>query len=471
MSPTQQHATQREAYTPQAADGQLVGAAGSTLGTDPAPQAALDRAARYARFARRPATDHAPVLSAALADSAPQSRTAQQSHAAHSAQHARLPWIIALLAALIGIAGLTSAWSQQRQRADALTAEIAALRAGEQQAQGYQSELSRTLRLQQQKLAGQDQQLQSSTQDMTSVSRELNDLRDRLARLDAHNAELRDALGLITADSAPSAGPATPTPLPTAGPNGQLPAGMGGETGPLLALGGVTSTAAPTPPGGADFLDGFRAQIADLRHSLDVHEQIEDGLTDVATQRLREWAQLSDEDTTTNLAVDTASSEPAPPPPDTSTDKGGGGGSTRPPASPPKAPTLAISHLPKGYPFYGPISSPFGYRISPFVAGKGGYHKGLDIVAPTGTPVQATQAGRVIMAGWSDVYGRVVILNHGAGWVTLYGHNSRLLVTVGDWVERGQVVSYSGSTGMSTGPHIHYEIRHNDVPVNPANYR
>ncbi len=64
-----------------------------------------------------------------------------------------------------------------------------------------------------------------------------------------------------------------------------------------------------------------------------------------------------------------------------------------------------------------------------------------------------------------------MILNHGGGWVTLYGHNSRLLVQVGDWVEHGQVIAHSGSTGMSTGPHIHYEIRHNDVPVNPAKYR
>ncbi|MDQ2807376.1 MAG: peptidoglycan DD-metalloendopeptidase family protein, partial [Chloroflexota bacterium] len=379
----------------------------------------------------------------------------------------RWPWMVTLLAALIGMAVVTNAWAQQRQRADTLAAEITALRAGEQQVQGYQSELSRTLRLQQQKLAGQDQQIQSSAQDVTSVNRELSDLRDRLARLDAHNAELRDALGLTIGDAAPANPPATAS--PTTGPNGQLPAGMGGESGPLLALGGRT-TPLPTPPADTDFLAQCQSQLADLRHSLDVHEQIEDALTDVATQRLREWAQLSDDDTDTNLGVDTSGSEPVAPPPATGpapSDKGSGAK----PAPGQKPSTLTISHIPQGYPFYGAISSPFGYRISPFVAGKGGYHKGIDIVAPTGTPVQATQAGRVIMAGWSDVYGRVVILNHGGGWVTLYGHNSRLLVQVGDWVEHGQVIAHSGSTGMSTGPHIHYEIRHNDVPVNPAKYR
>ena len=477
MIPPESARTQPAAQRPQAADGDTVSALRAAWTADAAPASVPDRAARFARFTRHPATDHAPVLTAAAAtahSATTKNRTSGHHNSELRTQNSELTvprprrlWIVALLAALIGMVVVTNAWAQQRQRADTLAVEIAELRAGEQQVQGYQSVLSRTLLLQQQKLTGQDQQIQSSAQDVTSVNRELSDLRDRLARLDAHNAELRDALGLTTGDAAPAA---TPVPAgPTAGPNGQLPGGMGGASGPLRALGGLT-TPLPTPPPSTDFLEACRAQLADLRHSLDVHEQIEDALTDVATQRLREWAQLSDDDNDTNLGVDTAGSEPVAPPPDNPPSGKGDTAGGKP--TPGKAPsTLTISHIPQGYPFYGPISSPFGYRISPFVAGKGGYHKGLDIVAPTGTPVQATQAGRVILAGWSDVYGRLVILSHGGGWVTLYGHNSKLLVKVGDWVERGQVVAYSGSTGMSTGPHIHYEIRRNDVPVNPAKYR
>ncbi len=95
----------------------------------------------------------------------------------------------------------------------------------------------------------------------------------------------------------------------------------------------------------------------------------------------------------------------------------------------------------------------------------------MDIACPIGTPVHVTQAGKVIVAGWTATYGITVMVDHGKGWITIYGHNSKLKVKVGQYVDQGQTISLSGNTGPSTGPHIHYEVRHNGVPVNPANYR
>ncbi|HMA35828.1 MAG TPA: M23 family metallopeptidase, partial [Chloroflexia bacterium] len=205
------------------------------------------------------------------------------------------------------------------------------------------------------------------------------------------------------------------------------------------------------------------ARVAEIRHSLDVYAQIEDDLTSVAAQRLQEWLQMSEDDATSPPVDVTGSDTSATDPAVTGAKTPAGKGKT--------APAGVSSHLPQGLPYYGAISSPFGWRSSPFVKGKVGFHTGVDIVAPMGTAVHATQAGRVTLAGWSNVYGRVVMIDHGNGWSTLYGHNSHLLVAVGQWVGQGQVISYSGSTGMSTGPHIHYEVRHNNIPVNPMRFR
>ena len=153
--------------------------------------------------------------------------------------------------------------------------------------------------------------------------------------------------------------------------------------------------------------------------------------------------------------------------------RAGRGPGRRPTRSQVPAPVKPVvrSSIPAGLPFYGIITSPFGWRNSPFIAGTRTYHKGMDIACPTGTPVHVTQAGRVIIAGWTSAYGITVMVDHGNGWTTIYGHNSKLKVKVGQYVDQGQTISLSGSTGPSTGPHIHYEIRHNGVPVNPANYR
>ncbi len=120
-------------------------------------------------------------------------------------------------------------------------------------------------------------------------------------------------------------------------------------------------------------------------------------------------------------------------------------------------------------PGYTRTSSPYGYRIHPIFNTKK-LHSGLDIPAPTGTPAVAIDSGKVIFSGTKGGYGNTVMIQHDDGKVTLYGHNSKLAVSVGQRVEKGQVVSKIGSTGNSTGPHLHFEVRINGKPVNPVPY-
>jgi len=116
-----------------------------------------------------------------------------------------------------------------------------------------------------------------------------------------------------------------------------------------------------------------------------------------------------------------------------------------------------------GWPVSGPVTSPFGMRW-------GRMHEGIDIAVPSGTPVHAAAAGRVVYAGWMSGYGNLVALDHGGGLSTAYGHNTSLAVSVGEDVDAGQVIAYSGSTGHSTGPHVHFEVRVNGEPVDPLRY-
>ena len=97
-------------------------------------------------------------------------------------------------------------------------------------------------------------------------------------------------------------------------------------------------------------------------------------------------------------------------------------------------------------------------------------HQGIDIAAPTGTPIVAAKAGDVIFAGGMGGYGNCVIIDHGGGFSTLYGHQSRIAAGDGQSVERGQVIGYVGSTGHSTGPHLHFETRVNGSAQNPRRY-
>lgn len=124
---------------------------------------------------------------------------------------------------------------------------------------------------------------------------------------------------------------------------------------------------------------------------------------------------------------------------------------------------------PEGWPVRGWVTSPFGPRISP-ITGKPQFHEGMDIATQIGTPVVAPADGIVTKAGFEAGYGNMVELSHGYGLKTIFGHNSRLNVKPGQHVKRGDIISYSGNTGSSTGPHVHYEVRVNNLPVNPARY-
>jgi len=125
---------------------------------------------------------------------------------------------------------------------------------------------------------------------------------------------------------------------------------------------------------------------------------------------------------------------------------------------------------PRGSPLEGGyISSPFGWRKHP-KTGRRDYHTGIDIAAWPGTPVRATADGIVSFAGWSGGSGRLVVLEHGFGFTTAYAHNKKIIVKVGQKVNRGDIISYVGSTGNTTGPHVHYEVWLDKKPVNPRSY-
>ena len=115
------------------------------------------------------------------------------------------------------------------------------------------------------------------------------------------------------------------------------------------------------------------------------------------------------------------------------------------------------------WPLSGPITSPFGMRW-------GSLHPGIDIGVPTGTPIHAAAAGKVIWCGWMSGYGNLVMIDHGAGLASLYGHQSRIAASCGESVAQGQLIGYVGCTGFCTGPHLHFEIRLNGSPVDPLGY-
>jgi murein DD-endopeptidase MepM/ murein hydrolase activator NlpD len=117
-------------------------------------------------------------------------------------------------------------------------------------------------------------------------------------------------------------------------------------------------------------------------------------------------------------------------------------------------------------PTSGRLTSTYGWRIHPILKTRR-FHNGVDIAAPTGTPIVAADAGRVIFAGWKNAYGRTVVIDHGAGWSTMYGHCSSIYVSSGQIVSRGQKIAGVGSTGWSTGPHLHWTVYRNGSSVNP----
>jgi len=132
-------------------------------------------------------------------------------------------------------------------------------------------------------------------------------------------------------------------------------------------------------------------------------------------------------------------------------------------------PDFGAEAVPSLWPVRGEISEGFGQRMDPF-SGEGVFHSGIDIRAPFGTRVEAAADGIVLRAEPESGYGNEILVDHGFGMATKYGHLSKIFVVVGEEVKRGQVIGAVGMTGKTTGPHLHYEVIVNDTPVNPTKY-
>jgi murein DD-endopeptidase MepM/ murein hydrolase activator NlpD len=124
---------------------------------------------------------------------------------------------------------------------------------------------------------------------------------------------------------------------------------------------------------------------------------------------------------------------------------------------------------PSLWPVYGRLMSTYGSRSDP-LSGEGAFHSGVDLQANPGTPVRAAADGIVTHAAWSGGYGRLIVIDHGNGMQTWYGHLSRFYCVPGQDIRQGQVIGYSGSSGRATGPHLHYEVRVGGTPINPYPY-
>jgi murein DD-endopeptidase MepM/ murein hydrolase activator NlpD len=132
-------------------------------------------------------------------------------------------------------------------------------------------------------------------------------------------------------------------------------------------------------------------------------------------------------------------------------------------------PQFVRTTVPSIWPVRGQITAGFGQRMDPF-SGEGAFHSGVDISVPFGTKVEASADGIVLEAGPESGYGNQILIDHGYGLTSKYGHLSKIFVVVGQDVKRGQVIGAVGMTGKATGPHLHYEVHVHDTPVNPAKY-
>ena len=215
-------------------------------------------------------------------------------------------------------------------------------------------------------------------------------------------------------------------------------------------------------------VQGLRARQDDVRVQLELRidalrsesaqlEAQEANLTSLIVQR--ETAATSTTTTTAAAPTTTAPAPGQPPAPTT----------TRPPAAPTTTATPTTTRPSGGdrlrWPVSGPVTSPYGPRW-------GTFHKGIDIGAGMGTPIAAAGSGTIFFSGQMDGYGNVILLDHGNGIVTLYAHQSQLIATKGQYVDTGATIGLVGSTGNSTGPHLHFEVRtgSNGVAVDPMGY-
>ena len=126
----------------------------------------------------------------------------------------------------------------------------------------------------------------------------------------------------------------------------------------------------------------------------------------------------------------------------------------------------SLRHIPRGQPIDGWITR--GFSLNEYIFG--GQHTGIDFAAKESTEVKVTADGKVRFVGWDDVYGNLVVVDHQNGYVTYYGHNSKTLVDSADFVKRGEVIALSGNSGRSSAPHLHYEIRKDDIPIDPKDF-
>lgn len=134
--------------------------------------------------------------------------------------------------------------------------------------------------------------------------------------------------------------------------------------------------------------------------------------------------------------------------------------------NPPAVNSDSLKHIPMGAPIEGWVTKEFAVNNPK----AGGDHPGVDFATKIGTKVKATADGKVITSGWDDLYGNVVAIDHGNGYVTYYGHNLKILVSTGAIVHRGDVIALSGSSGRSSAPHLHYEIKKDGVAIDPKNF-
>jgi len=125
--------------------------------------------------------------------------------------------------------------------------------------------------------------------------------------------------------------------------------------------------------------------------------------------------------------------------------------------------------IPSIWPVRGQVTAGFGERLDP-LSGEGAFHAGIDIAAPRGTTVECAADGIVVAAGYDAGYGNAILVDHGSGITSKYGHLSKIDVVIGQEVKRGQIIGAVGATGKTTGPHLHYEVHVRDMPVNPAKY-
>ncbi|HEY0427395.1 MAG TPA: M23 family metallopeptidase [Pyrinomonadaceae bacterium] len=132
--------------------------------------------------------------------------------------------------------------------------------------------------------------------------------------------------------------------------------------------------------------------------------------------------------------------------------------------------TSAAEYLPTVWAHLGKINNEFGFRRNPFGGRTYEFHPGMDIDGERGDTVTAPANGTVIKAGWTGGYGNMIEIDHGNGLTTRYGHLSEIEVQVGDTITRGQLIGLIGTTGRSTGPHLHYELRLNDKAINPRRF-